>query len=534
MITKKLKLKTRILLIVWTSVIILIPFVVSKIEDNNYKNDVSYISSEFDIEKYNITLDVDKDGKIDVTEQFTINIPNDTKFNGIYKSIPLWQKYYDNNIEMKKKIKISNLRAIGEKFVLNNTNDNIGIRIGSTRTTTNAGLHVYTIKYRYDMGMDLNNNLDELIFNIFDSYENTVINNMEIVINMPEDIKNDKIAFFKGSQDITDKINYEINEKNIKATLNNYLLNDSITIKMTLPEGYFVGGTYNYGFISMLICIALIIISIVSFILWIKYGKDYNKKCRTVEFYPPENLDSAQIGYIYGEKSIKKLTTALIIQLASKNYISIEEIEKNKYRIVNIGKDKTNLKKLSINEQIVYLELFKNGDINILSEDISFAKVFSKINTTLENTIDKKVNDIKSRKLKYITFSFLCISIIAWLISYVYIKDLEPRFNILYKISFIAIFITGFFSIIMERKTNYGEMIIAKVLGFKNYLSVAEKDEIEDLVEKNPNYFYDILPYAYVLDVSKKWIGIFDKKNVPNIDLSALNYYENSFFIITE
>ena len=276
-------------------------------------------------------------------------------------------------------------------------------------------------------------------------------------------------------------------------------------------------------------------ISIISFILWTKHGKDYDKKCKTVEFYPPEDLDSAQIGYIYGEKSIKKLTSSLIIGLASKGYIEIKEISKNKYEIVNIGKNKSNLKKMSITEQIVYLELFKNGDTNILSEDITFSRVFNKISNTLESTIDKKVNDNKARKMMNITFSLLIISVIAWFVAYIYIKDLDPSLNWLYTLSFIAIFITGFFSIIMERKTAYGEMIIAKVMGFRNYLDIAEKNQIEILAEENANYFYDILPYAYVLNVSKKWIDKFDKKNVPNIDLSELDYYENNLFmIITE
>lgn len=59
-----------------------------------------------------------------------------------------------------------------------------------------------------------------------------------------------------------------------------------------------------------------------------------------------------------------------------------------------------------------------------------------------------------------------------------------------------------------------------------------EKNEIEVMAEKDPNYFYHILPYAYVLGISKKWIGLFDKKNVPNFDLNAIDYYENNFFMI--
>ena len=113
-----------------------------------------------------------------------------------------------------------------------------------------------------------------------------------------------------------------------------------------------------------------------------------------------------------------------------------------------------------------------------------------------------------------------------------HINDLNPQLNWLCILSFISIFITGFFAIFMQRKTEYGETITAKVLGFKDYLIHAEKEKIEKLVEENPNYFYEILPYTYVLGVSEKWIKIFEKSNVPNIDLGSINNYENRLFII--
>ena len=36
-------------------------------------------------------------------------------------------------------------------------------------------------------------------------------------------------------------------------------------------------------------------------------------------------------------------------------------------------------------------------------------------------------------------------------------------------------------------------------------MEVAEKDRLEMLLEENPQYYYDILPYAHVLGVSDKW-----------------------------
>ena len=56
-----------------------------------------------------------------------------------------------------------------------------------------------------------------------------------------------------------------------------------------------------------------------------------------------------------------------------------------------------------------------------------------------------------------------------------------------------------------------GRKLIAKINSFKKFLITAEKDRIEMLVSKNPHYFYDILPYAYVLKISRKWIDKFEE-----------------------
>ena len=42
------------------------------------------------------------------------------------------------------------------------------------------------------------------------------------------------------------------------------------------------------------------------------------------------------------------------------------------------------------------------------------------------------------------------------------------------------------------------------------------------MVNENPTYFFDILPYTYVLGVSKKWI-----KKFESISLKAPNWYDN-------
>ena len=525
------KKKTITLLIVWILLLIFIPFITLKVQEFSSSNNNSYISSEFDIDEYNVVLDVDDDNKVDVTEIVTINIPSD-EFNGIYKSIPIWERYYNKDLkESKKKVLISNLRVIGEKYVLDKFNDRIGIRIGSTKTSVKKGLHTYTIKYRYNMGKDSNTNFDEFVFNLFDNYDNTKINNMTVTVNMPKAFGNN-VMFLDGAKNVTDKVNYKINDNSMYININDYIIDDSLTLNITLPDNYFVAGSYNYGIMCLLICIAIIIISIGSYIAWKKYSTKTAKRSQTVEFYAPDDLDSAQVGYIYGETDIKKLTVSLIIELASKGYISIEEVDKKKYNIINIGKEKNNLKPLTITEQLVYQELFKNGDSNFLSKDYSFSNVFGKISACLESVTDKKIHDSNSKKIMNTISTLLVISIIAWMLAYLFIRDLDPKFEILYLISFISIFIIGFFSIFMNQKNDYGQIISAKVLGFRNYLITAEKNQLEALVLKDPDYFYNILPYTYVLGISEMWINNFKKNNIPNIDVNTLYLYESNLFMI--
>lgn len=75
----------------------------------------------------------------------------------------------------------------------------------------------------------------------------------------------------------------------------------------------------------------------------------------------------------------------------------------------------------------------------------------------------------------------------------------------------------------LPKRTSYGNEILGKIKGFKNFLETAEKDQLEAMVAKNPTYFYNILPYTYVLGVSDKWIKKFEV-----ISMQAPTWYDGS------
>lgn len=70
------------------------------------------------------------------------------------------------------------------------------------------------------------------------------------------------------------------------------------------------------------------------------------------------------------------------------------------------------------------------------------------------------------------------------------------------------------------RRSPRGDAYKARIMGFRDFLLHAEKDRIELLVEENPAYFYNVLPYAMVLGVTDKWARKFE-----GIALSPPDWY---------
>ena len=53
-----------------------------------------------------------------------------------------------------------------------------------------------------------------------------------------------------------------------------------------------------------------------------------------------------------------------------------------------------------------------------------------------------------------------------------------------------------------------------KVIGFKNFLKVAELDKLNALVQDDPEYFYHILPYCYIFNLTDKMEEKFKALNI--------------------
>ena len=90
----------------------------------------------------------------------------------------------------------------------------------------------------------------------------------------------------------------------------------------------------------------------------------------------------------------------------------------------------------------------------------------------------------------------------------------DIRYLVAFIFGIICIFAMGIILSYMSKRTEYGNLMLGKINGFKKYLETVDEDKINQMVSENPTYLYDLLAFAIVLDVSDTWINKFKKVNL--------------------
>ena len=464
---------------------------------------------------YNVDINVNENNSFDITEHIS------TYFNeqrhGIFRTIPTRnQVKRTDGTNHSVKAKIKNIKA-SENCDVSIENGNYVLQIGDADTYV-EGEHDYTIKYTYMLGEDQNNGFDELYYNIIGDGWDTYIQNITFKITMPKEFDKSKLGFSIGNYGTvgTYDINYDVNDNIITGSVARTLQpNEAVTVRLELEDGYFYFNKTLYNFKLALLVAVPALLFIIVIILWSKFGKD-KKAVQTVEFYPPNGMSSADIAFWQsGLIANNEKLTPLLIELANDGYIQIEEVEtkskkKSEFAITKI-KDRYDENDRA--KEIFFNGLFKNGTRNKIYKSDLEDDFYLTLNIIRElyNKPEKrhKVFEAKSLYMRILAWVLCALSVFAVLFNFSNLFDSNLKY-ILTLVGIIICIISFVFSFFIRKRTDEAVDILGKINGFKNFLETAEKDKLEALVDDDPAYFYNILPYAYVLGVSDKWMKKFE------------------------
>ncbi len=554
--------------------------------------------NEYTINKYDVNIVVNENNTFDITERITayFNIPK----HGIYRMIPLRNTLTRaDGTTSNNRAQVTNL-SVDNEYSVARENNNYKIKIGSANRSL-TGEQTYTIKYTYNIGKDPMTTYDELYYNIIGPEWDTTISNVTFSITMPKEFEQTKVGFSSGPVGLanSDNIEYTINDKTISGSLNGVInTGEALTVRCELPEGYFVGAGFKANPLICFLLLLPILFLVISIILWSKFGRD-EQVVETVEFYPPEGYNSLEVGFLYKGKAENQDVTSLLIYLANKGYIKIEETEEKTlfkkakgFKIIKVKEYDGN----NINEQKFLAGLFKtNKKGNVVTASDLYDNFYITMNDILDNVNDKEnKNKIFEKKatskrifvilMIVLAFCFITSPVVPYYgevmmllfgtlfpgigltimivmlfskAQTIYVNGIPTKSALLTKVFglifgvFFGVFpwlfivlpallehpyyligyVIGIGCIIgmiicliyLPKRTAFGNEILGKLRGFKNFLESAEKEKLEAMVMEDPTYFYNILPFTYVLGVSDKWI-----KKFESISMQAPYWYVSS------
>ncbi len=542
----------------------------------------------FSFSNVDIVIDVSDKGVFTVTETFDVDF--NQYLHGIYINIPIEYSNYSWNVDGKQIVKdyrwpISNIKVLsGHTYDITKNSQGVSIRLGDVDYYANAH-ETYKIQYKvHSTDLDLNG-IQSFYYNLVGDRWNNNIYNSTFTINMPKEFDASKLYFYTDGQELDPNFKYEVNGNTITGSLNTTInYGRGITVKLDLPDNYFDFSRSNTPlYITIASAIALLAFS---FFAWLKYGRD-DEVIVTVEFEAPKELSSAGVGYVMKNGVNNKDVASLFLEWANKGYITIaEKDDELEFRVVkDIDSNehpysKTFFRKIFNNKQVVstdYLDgkynaymqaqhdinsYFNEKETKLFAEtsagyqvlfgflitlpitlisiivtyytnyDIGSSLIYAAIiagslilsMSTLFNLINNYKNSGFISKISML-FSSLVLLLISFFTSLGAMNESKTPFiyfAIIWVFTILTIVITAF----MQKRTKFGTDMLGKVLGLKDFIEHAEQDRINMLFEQNPQIYYHILPYAYVLGLTKVW-----KKHFKDLEMVKPDWYEGDNFV---
>lgn len=526
------------------------------------------------ISNYHIDIKVKNTNMYEVTEEITINYLEENQ--QFIKHIPL--NYQD---DLYKKIKMSKL-MIDNTYNLKKEKDKYVLKIDGKNNKLEE--KTYKISYNYIYGKDTNSELDTLYY-ILSGINEVPINNLSFKIELPSETKfTDLKLNLSNNTTPGTNITYTTNENTITGTYNKQIpANESLVLELNLDENYFINAKEsNILNISIMIIIPTVSVMIL-FILWLIYGKD-EKFTKNKQKNPPATLNSLEVGFLYRGKVTEMDIASLILKFANDGYLRIEE-DKSDFGLIKsfeLHKLKNYTGKNN-KERIIFENIFTTKDIvtveeldkyfynavntvmndlnhndnkNKIFENTSMQKLIGTILTSITSFIIIFIPSIEYGTIENTLLTIFLISLYAMIYtalysfakdkmtkiiiivlllihSLIYLSSTTLAITLLNELSFTLAFIYGLACIflmillikMMPKRTAYGNKMLGKIVGYKNYLQNIKKDEIEERLKANPNYFYDNLPFTFVLGISNEWIKMFE-----NVRMSKPKWTQDKTF----
>ncbi|MBQ9707589.1 MAG: DUF2207 domain-containing protein [Firmicutes bacterium] len=387
-----------------------------------------------------------------------------------------------------------------------------------------------------------------------------------------------------GSRD--DLVSYQYDDSNKTLTIKGSDLAQGvgITVMIDLPEGYWVGQA-NTNWAKYAAALLLALLTALFGILWRIFGR-MAKPIETVEFYPPEGLTPAEAGYMVDGSLDRKDMVSMFLYFADKGYMTITPKGKKDFILEKVKDIDENEKKFA---KVMFSGIFPGSHTKTTLSDLDkkFAEKYQSAKAILDDTTrpvplatklmhglmkvllivacfavgflaeayvstasgassifplifmgifalllgrsvaKRRIHEGIVRRIPFLIL-FAALDLIFLALSAVFLY--EDFGGILMPAVFVVCaLVSQYFLLSYNKVSKETQEYLGRLLGLRRFIETAEAPRINALVEENPSYFYNILPYAYVMGVTNKWAKKFENINVNPPEWYRGDSYDRGF-----
>lgn len=540
-------------------------------------------SPDIIINRHHIDLIVRENGKYEFTHTLTVtfNSPYYGIFVNIPQAYTMTWMIDNESVVRDYVFPLSDIQIINSPGLIERTREGVQLRIGEEgvfQSGQQTFIYSYTMNTR-DLRLD---GRQRFYINLIGSEWEMLTENVSFNIQFDNSIIGLTPRFYAGSTQNSTVVvpQLAITANAIIGSFDQYLNPyEAFTIDMALPQGFFdFPPRRDYTYLALLLAVFT---TIALLLIYKKYGID-DPITEVVGWNPPAGLSSAMVGYVFDGFVDTKDILSLIIYWASHGYLTIEEIDKETVRFTKLKELEEGIKaeKMLFNDlfknrnTVTTTQLKYTFSESLLAAQTNIAAHF-KHNPKIRLYSQQSVLfqylfavlcslplglalGISIYQTTYATEAFLFAGIFIVLFLVLHILNIILRrrsvslrflprmlytlailgFSVLLTVmtlivvsahegSLLVIGLIGLLSTFnlwlnnrMDKRSPQGNAWIGEIIGFRNFIEVAEKHRLEMLVRENPAYFYHVLPYAYVLNVSDVW-----SKQFESIAIDAPAWY---------
>jgi uncharacterized membrane protein YgcG len=235
--------------------------------------------------------------------------------------------------------------------------------------------------------------------------------------------------------------------------------------------------------------------------VWKSFGRDPEPGVVFTRYEPPGGFSPASLRYIEQMGYDDATMTAAVVSLAVKGYLRIEKDDDDEHTLhrKDPGDDPV---QLATGERELHDALFADSDYVIL--DDKYHKLLGNARSEHQRSLKRDYKNRYFRTNGALNLPPVLIMIVSSLVALRVASG--PTLFVFGTIALEIVSIVVF-AIIMKQPTPVGRRLLDEMSGFREYLEVAEKDEmnLRNPPERTPLLFEQYLPFALAMGVEQQW-----------------------------